>query len=409
MADIFRCLKIKFRRWYRSWRRIKTIDRFFAIFALTIWFIIPLCYFIPVDSVFEGNLIVESLNFTYNGDEKLFLQYIEAIKSIDFQGKLQQPIALLGKFSTENDPKLQNKLANIDTLTIELPFTESRFIINQKNDFKKTQLSLVDLRIEPETNINQLAYNNQNNSLEFCLHSITHRSDYCKFPENMNDSQSSINIGKLRLELGQEPLEIQLVQINIPELNLKSDRNNPQELILKFTPNNNEPLNLNLLSPHQLFINLPKEKDKNNEITWFRKDIDVKNVQFSRYETTQVVTDELETSTILQGEIRLGKEKIKLEKNQFLITNSPKKAIKKIRSLTITNNPKLPPGIQTFITGKTNSIAVGLYRDFPVESIQPNLLSKHLSSEAITAIITFITTLTAVFLPRLFPESPNDQ
>ncbi|CCQ70925.1 MAG: hypothetical protein MK111_07825 [Crocosphaera sp.] len=83
-------------------------------------------------------------------------------------------------------------------------------------------------------------------------------------------------------------------------------------------------------------------------------------------------------------------------------------AIRKIRSLTITNDPKLPPGIQTFITGETNSISVGLYPDFPVESIQPNLLSKHLSSEAITAIITFITTLTAVFLPRLFPDSPDD-
>ncbi|NQZ63313.1 MAG: hypothetical protein HRT59_14625, partial [Crocosphaera sp.] len=108
------------------------------------------------------------------------------------------------------------------------------------------------------------------------------------------------------------------------------------------------------------------------------------------------------------GEIRLGKEKIELEKNQFLTTKSPETAIRKIRSLTITNDPKLPPGIQTFITGETNSISVGLYPDFPVESIQPNLLSKHLSSEAITAIITFITTLTAVFLPRLFPDSPDD-
>ncbi|WP_048314567.1 hypothetical protein, partial [Crocosphaera watsonii] len=104
----------------------------------------------------------------------------------------------------------------------------------------------------------------------------------------------------------------------------------------------------------------------------------------------------------------LGKEKIELEKNQFLTTKSPETAIIKIRSLTITNYPKLPPGIQTFITGETNSISVGLYPDFPVESIQPNLLSKHLSSEAITAIITFITTLTAVFLPRLFPDSPDD-
>ena len=405
MANIFDRFKEKFDNWYGSLTTIRTIDKFFAIFLLTIWIIILVSYFIPGNYIFEGNLIIESLNFTYNGnDDKLFLQKIEAIKSINFQGKLDQPIALSGTFSTDNDPELQNKLANIDTLTVELPFPESRFIINQKNNLETTQVSLIELRIEPETNINQLNYNNTNNSLEFCLHSIKHSSEYCEFPENIDNYELPVNIGQLRLELGQDTLEIQLGQINIPELNL----NRTEEITLQFTPNNNDTININLLSPHQLFITLPKEKDENNAITWFRKDIDVKNVQFSRYETTQIVTDELKISTILQGEIRLGKEKIELEKNQFLTTKSPETAIRKIRSLTITNDPKLPPGIQTFITGETNSISVGLYPDFPVESIQPNLLSKHLSSEAITAIITFITTLTAVFLPRLFPDSPDD-
>ncbi|MEL4896465.1 hypothetical protein [Crocosphaera sp. Alani8] len=409
MSDFFGRLKIQFDSWYESLKTIKTADKFFAIFLLTVWVIILVSYFIPSNYIFQGNLIVESLSFTYNGNnDKLFLQNIQDINSIDFQGKLEQPIGLFGKFSIDNNPELENKLANIDTLTIELPFPESRFIVNQGNESKTTQISLNELRIEPETNINQLAYNHKNNSLDFCLHSIDHSSDDCQFPEDINETQSPITIGQLRLELGQKPLQIQLSQINIDELNIKSDRNNPQEIILQFTPNDNEPINLNLLSPNQLFITLPKPKDNNNSMNWFRRDIDVKNVQFSRYETTQIVTDEVEISTILQGEIRLGKNKMKLEKNQFLITNSPQSAIKKIRSLSLTSDPKLPQGIQTFITGETNSIAVGLYRDFPVESIQPNLLSKHLSSEAITAIITFITTLTAVFLPRLFPDSPDD-
>ncbi|MDJ0661237.1 MAG: hypothetical protein QNJ42_17360 [Crocosphaera sp.] len=86
--------------------------------------------------------------------------------------------------------------------------------------------------------------------------------------------------------------------------------------------------------------------------------------------------------------------------------DSPQSAIKKIRSLTL--HFKDPNGIETFIVGETNSIAVGLYPDFPVESIQPNLLSNNLSSEAITALITFITTLTGIFLPRLFPDSPDE-
>ncbi|MEA5533437.1 tetratricopeptide repeat protein [Crocosphaera sp. XPORK-15E] len=56
-------------------------------------------------------------------------------------------------------------------------------------------------------------------------------------------------------------------------------------------PNNNETINLSLLSPHQLFMNLPKLEKNNKSADWFRKDLDVKNVQFTRYETTGTVTD----------------------------------------------------------------------------------------------------------------------
>ena len=405
MPNIIEVIKREFSQLNLSVRRIKKIDKFFAIFLITIWIII--CYFIPVNYVFEGNLILQSLNFTHAGNnEKLFMQNIDSIKSIDIQGNLEQAIELQGNFSIINNPPLQEKLAKINTLTIELPFPESRFIVNDKNNLETRELSLIDLRIEPEININELAYNSENNKLSFCLNSTKNTSDACESPENIDNSKSAIPIGKLRLELGQKPIEIQLKQTNIPELNITSDRNKPEELILQFTPTNNETINLTLLSPNKLFITLPKLEEKNKSATWFRKDIDVKNVQFTRYENTEKVTDEIETSTILKGEIRLGKEKIELQNNQFLIIDPPKIGIKKIRSLDIKTNA--PKGIQTFIIGKSNSIAVGLYPDFPVESIKPNLLSKHLSSEAITAIITFITTLTGILLPRLFPESSDN-
>ena len=407
MPNIIEVIKIQFRKLNSALTRVKKIDKFFAIFLITIWIIIIICYFIPVNYVFEGNLIVQSLNFTYAGnDEKLFMENIDSIKSIDIQGNLEQAIQLQGNFFIINNPKLQEKLTKINTLTIELPFPESRFIVTDKNNLETTELSLIDLRIEPEININKLSYNYENNNLSFCLNSIKHTSNTCQSPENIDDSKSPIPIGKLRLKLGQKPIQIQLRQTNIPELNIRSDRHNSEELNLQFTPNNNETINLTLLSPNQLFITLPKLEENNNSATWFRKDIDVKNVQFTRYEMTERVTDEIENSTILKGEIRLGKEKIELQNNQFLIINPQNSGIKKIRSLDIKTN--YTTGIQTFITGESNSIAVGLYPDFPVESMKPNLLSKHLSSEAITAIITFITTLTGILLPRLFPESSDN-
>ncbi len=403
MTDIFRRFKRQFNIWIHSLRRVKKTDRFFAIFLLTIWVIIIIGYFIPVNFVFEGNLIVESLNFTYNGnDDKLFLQNIDSIKSIDIQGKLEQPIALSGKFSSDNDTSVQEKLAKLNTLTIELPFPESRFIVTQQNNLETTEISLVDLRIKPETKINQLAYNFPNNSLSFCLNSAKSTTKSCSYTENIEPSP----IGKLRLELGQEPIEIQLRQINIPELNIKADQNNAEELIVQFTPNNSETINITLLAPNELLITLPKSEKNNNSATWFRKDIDVTNVNFIRHETTAQVIDEIETSTILKGEIRLGKKKIELQNNQFLIINSQNSGIKKIRSLAI--NANSPQGIQTFIIGESTGIAVGLYPDFPVETIQPNLLSKHLSSEAISAIIGFLSALTGILLPRIFPEASDD-
>ncbi len=409
---MIRYLKLKWLQVRRSLRKAKTRDKFFALFLLTIWIILISGYFISGNYVFEGNLFVKSLNFTYTGEsEKLFLQNIDSLKKIDIQGKLDQPIALSGQFSIVNNPSLQQKIDNLtnQTLTIALPFPESRFIVAEKNNLKTTELSLIDLRIEPETNINQLTYNPSNQSLSLCLTAHNDFLESCQFPQTIKSSR--VPIGKLRLDLGQQPLEIQFKQINIPELNIKGDQNNPEEFIFQYIPNQNETINLTLLNPHQLLVSLPKKDDINHSNEWFRKDIDVKNVKFTQYEKTANVTDELKTSSIIKGEVRLGKQKMELQEHQFLIVNSSNSGIKKIRSIQINSpDPQLNSHkfLQTFITGESKGIAVGLYPDFPVESIEPNFLSKHLSSEAINAIIGFITAFTAILLPRLFPESPNN-
>lgn len=50
---------------------------------------------------------------------------------------------------------------------------------------------------------------------------------------------------------------------------------------------------------------------------------------------------------------------------------------------------------------------MGLDPKFPVESIKPSWLSKYFSQEAVNALLAFIAALTAVLLPRLFPEPPK--
>ena len=84
-----------------------------------------------------------------------------------------------------------------------------------------------------------------------------------------------------------------------------------------------------------------------------------------------------------------------------------KPGIRKLRYLSI--NPLKPQGLQTFISGKSKGIAVGLYPQFPIQSINPSWLSKYFSSEAIAAILSFISAFTAVVLEKIvFPDNPSN-
>jgi hypothetical protein len=98
----------------------------------------------------------------------------------------------------------------------------------------------------------------------------------------------------------------------------------------------------------------------------------------------------------------MGRETMKLQPNQFLIIAS-KPGIQKLRYIQI--QPKSPQGLKTLFFGESNSLAAGLYPQFPVQRIEPSWLSKHLSQEAVNAILSFVGALTGFFLPRLLPNS----
>jgi hypothetical protein len=384
---------------------LSTRDRIIALALLILWIGILLSNFILKGSyIFEGSLVVKEMGFTYNGDiPKLFVPSINSIDLLDIQGLQSEPLVLSGEFSTDIDPILNKKIDTIKHITINFNQSQSRLIVESLD----SQIALGSLRIYPQTNTNQLTYNFSKNQLSFCL-SKSDSSDQvpepCLTPANFAPKELQA-IADVTLNFSNQPLTLILDKVNIPELQINS-KTNPQELTLKFIPERESQEKLLKLSSLAKLRILTKALAKDKPIDWFRGDIDVKNVHFEQFDLGGKTTDEIVNSTILKGEVRLEGNKLELQEQQFLIINDPQPGIRKIRSLQI--YPEEPQGLRTFITGESRGIAVGLYPNFPVQSLKPSLLSKYLSQEAVNALLALLGAFTGIFLPRLFPEKAKN-
>lgn len=384
-------------------------DRLLAIFLILLWIGIILGYFVLQGRyVFEGNLIVQEMSFTYTGDQdRRFLRTLRGIKGLDVEGSQPEPFVLTGKFSSPTDPVLNQKLNQLDRLTIELPYSSSRLIFAPTTP-DSSNLDLLELRLNPQTEVNQLTYQSKPDQLSFCLQSASVSPTLCLYGSNVPDADTSspMPISSMELRLGQQPLTVNLALFNIPELGIQTDINAPQDLSFQVIPDVDEKL-LALLSPSRVYIDLPTITPSTNSKTanfrqWFWNDFNVAQVRFFRIENPDSAKDVARTSTILAGDVRMQGQRMELQENQFLIVDS-QPGIRKLRYIQL--HPEQPQGLQTLISGESSSIAVGLYPEYPVQTIEPSLLSKYLSQEAINALLAFIAALTGVLLPRLFPES----
>ena len=392
--------------------RIKRSHLIITIITALIWIILILLLIVFKGSyIFEGQIVASEMSFTYNGkSEKPLLQNVMGVGKIDLRGKQAQSLTLKGKFTSEDDI-INQKLNKLDKIKVDFPYSTSRLILTSNDPDLEKEFGISELRINPQTRINQLTYN-QDQQLYFCLQSAAQPSEYCLFPENAdNDSKLSAaqSLGNLNLRLAKQTYILNLEQINIPEINITSDQNSYQSLELKYIPQTQEP-QLNILSPTQIRINLPKKtKTKPDQETenhqWFYEDLDVKDVDFYRFQQSSNVRDEIQNSTIISGKLRMHRQDLNLEKNQFLIVADDKPGIRKLRYLSI--NPQKPPSLTTFISGKSKGIATGLYPQFPIAQIQPSLLAKYLSSEAIAAVLSFFSAFTALVIEKvLFKDNP---
>lgn len=392
---------------FRAWRqRIPRRDKWLAVALLVAWLVLlGGKFFVPGLYVFEGNLLVEEMSFSYTGSaERLFLQNIGGLGSLDLQGRQPQPLTLRGNFSS-NNPQLNAKLENIDKLTVKLPHANSRFLLG--SDPSSSSLSLVELRLPFQTRVESLAY--RDGALDLCLQSQEIDDNLCQLANvaSMEAPKKDMPVGTFVFKPGSEPLQVRVASVALPQLGISADSQMARETSFQWVPAANATqLQATLLSPTQVYLQAPElspGKDGTTSSEWVYGDLDVTNVRFTKTNRKSDVRDEIEMSSILQGKVRMRKKTMEVQKRQFLtVQKGP--GIRKLRRVKVQ-----PQGFRVLFSGKSTGLAVGLYRQFPVQNIEPKWLSKYLSQEAFSGIVGLLTAFTAILFPRLFPPPARNQ
>lgn len=395
---------------------IRRRDRLLAIILLLVWVVLLLGnFYIRGVSRFEGSLITRVMSFTYAGDvNKRFLNSIDNILKLSLQGEQKDSLVLDGKFSSR-DPDLNKKLESLSKLKIQLTSPRSRLTL-ETADAKQPAISLLEMQLAPKTQIAGLTYLAKASQLKLCMESS--QSD-CENSSNVNSNQAIV--GKLGFSVAQSPLNLFISSANIPTLGVDESS---LETSLRWTPEAQD-FTVLLRSPTSLQISLPKaykpvaEEMPDDLTRSIRGDIPVRDVSFSNLDRTGNTNDDIETSEILDGEVRMMGQSLKLQPGQFLIIPSDRDFDKSNCRMSPTQNPgiqrlrdirlntKDPQGLQTLFSGESKCLAIGLYERFPTQSIEPSWLLKYLPQEGINAIYTLIGAFTGILFPRLFPDEDD--
>ena len=337
----------------------------FPLLSVTLLLVFIAYIFVPVEASFEGILTVNKLNFTANQPNKLWLESIRGITQLELGG--EQTLPLTGQFFSESEPRLNQ----VNSLVIELLNSRSKLIIVPVNSQISSDIELTELRLLQKTDITELTYKPFNHRLLISLR-----------PTSSQIKPTNSNFLKLVFYLGNQPLKLFLEGYRIPNLNLQDSPDVPNPLELTFTPDNSN-LNLDISKPVNLSINLPNPSsvDSNH---WFRDDLAIQEINFYEKSRTGIDNkDEIYSSTIVSGKIRVAEQELKVEQDRFLLVDKP--GIQKLRHIEI----KHPQGLEVRFAGKTKRIQVGLDSSFPVDTIQSNWLNNFLPKDYIIAIVSF--------------------
>ena len=395
----------------RQLRRLDWPQRV-AFGLLGLWVALLLAFFLRSPYIFEGNLTVREMGFTYVGaGDRRFLNPIENILQLKLQGQQPEGVLLTGTF-TSDDSALAANLNNLTQLTLQLPYAGSKVTFDAANTPETdgfSPLSIRELRFESGTRVEALHYGQDNldAALSFCLEAPVETgpspcSNQYDGIESGNSSEFAA-LGNLVFQF-EQPLIVTVEQAAIPEIDLQAE-DYLDGLSFEFIPDGLQERSLVLASPSRLYIVPPNFKPGKPETddglqNWFWQDFTVENVVFARQEGTYTVADEVsEASTILAGEVRTGNQTMSLQESQLLIIPPKDPGIGRLRFLHARSTPQA--GLQTLVSGKARELSAGFYRDFPVETIRISRLAQY-PQEAVNALLAFVAALTGFFLPKLF-------
>ncbi|MEI6444555.1 MAG: hypothetical protein WCO29_15815 [Nostocales cyanobacterium ELA583] len=329
---------------------------FFVLFLLLTFGVISFVAVLPATHIFEGDIFVEEMNFTYNGQQpKLFLTSIRNISNLEIEGI--QNLTLTGKFKSTSTPQLNQS----NELKFALIDSKSKLIISQLKP--KNHLDINEFILQPNTKVNITRYDDYNKRFNFTL-------------------ENKPNI--LQTSLGKAQLKISLEKYKLSDQNLSKNINPDIPLEFIFTPDNKE-LKFSLVN-NSIYITISNDNQDNFE-DWFRGKIESKEVQFQRLDRTGEIKDDLVSSTISEGKVRMIEQERDIKEHQFLMGENPDIPlnIELIRNINIV--PK--KGLEVRFTGRTKQIQIGLDKNFPVSRIQGSWLDSILPRDAIIAIFAF--------------------
>lgn len=346
------------------------INRKRLIFVLLLTFsfiLVPLSTILPSKHTFEGNLIVEEMSFIYNGNQpKTLMESISSINQLEIEGI--QTLTFNGEFKSESFSQL-NKLKN---LKVELIDSKSKLIISQINSNIQSQIDLNQLQLQPNTKVDEFNY-------DFYRQQIALKVNNGRKVDYKSDKMNLLNV-----YFGEYPIKISLEKYKIVGLNSPKSSDKQASLEFIYNPGNKES-NFNILQ-NNLYITLQKQPDFKS-LKWFKGRIQTRNVKFERLEGKSDIKEKLETSTIVEGKIRLAEQEKEIKANQFLMgkdSNVPLN-IELIRNIEIISKK----GLEVRFSGRDEKIKIGLDKDFVVTRIQGSWLDGILPRDAIVAIFSF--------------------
>ncbi len=361
---------------------VKKKSTVFSIFGLLLFGSILAVAIFPSVNNFEGNLIVQQMNFTYAGNKSSrFLTRIPNIQEVDIKGI--QTLSLSGDYQSKSN-RILDKYQG--TLEIQLNDETSHLIITPVNPESFSKLEIRKLILRPQTEVTNLIYNPYGSTLAFSLN-----------PESNQISSQDSN--RLQLYLSKKPLNIVLEKYNLPKLGIKDNPDAPVPLEFTLMPSNLEQ-NLFFEEKTDFYFKFPKPTEIDLK-ELFSKRLAVRNMQFLLSSQTGFVAEKVPNSSIIEGEILMAGQELEIKPNQFLMTGEP--GIQLLRDVQI-----LPDrGLRVRVAGKSREIEVGLDYDFPVASIKAGRLAQFFSPEIIPVIVSFFTTVLLALISWLFKDFSN--